>query len=249
MFKAHLLRVPDTSGSSSSISEIPAREIPSIPSVDNPDNAERPADELFSTTEAPVRGSLLERIRQTGARIIQNRGITFKKGRGRPRKDGTPSPTDEVIDAPPGFQHDQNPVTFNPASPVDQATVSLCRRSIVALVKAIDWIAKEVIRIKADAASIDPAFTEKALKKAEPDPKALEDFQASLDAVLNKHNFKPENDEEWALAIDAGRLFAPYLLLLATFNAEISRKRLEQMERSAAENKRAIEARENERRA
>jgi len=79
-------------------------------------------------------------------------------------------------------------------------------------------------------------FIDRALKTAEPDAKALDDFQASLDAVLRKHNFKPENDEEWALAIDAGRLFAPYLLLLATFNAEIER-------RKSLDLKKAVEAR------
>lgn len=105
--------------------------------------------------------------------------------------------------------------------------MSLCRRSIVAGVKAFQWFAKEVIRIKADAAGIDSGFVETALKKCEPERGAMEDFQTSLDAVLKKHNFRPKNDEEWALCIDAGRLFAPYGLLLVTFNAEIKRRRAE----------------------
>lgn len=195
---------------------------------ENTENQNAPQNDALGTSDTAPKAGLLARIRATGARIIHGRGVAFKKGRGRPRNDGQPSPTDTILGtAPPGVGRFEIPISGFDRSTPTAASVSLCRRSVVAAVKAAQWFAREVIKIKADAAGIDSGFVDMALTKCEPAPGAMEDFQTSLDAVMAKHNWRPVHDEEWALVIDAGRLFAPYALLLATFNAEIKRRRAE----------------------
>ena len=215
---------PPPHGALESPSKNPADNSPPIIT----ENQQEAENDAFGEEEAAPKATLLARLRATGARIIQGRGVAFKKGRGRPRNDGLPGPTDTVIgtEAPPG--EFEIPLAGFDRPGGDPAATSLCRRSVIAAVKAGQWFAREVIRIKADAAGIDSGFVETALAKCEPAKGALEDFQTSLDAVLKKHNWRPVHDEEWALVIDAGRLFAPYGLLLATFNAEIKRRRAEQ---------------------
>lgn len=84
---------------------------------------------------------------------------------------------------------------------------------------------KGVLTIKADAAGIDREFTKKALEEALPGQREIDDFADSLDAVLKKHGVEPKSTEEINLAIDGLNLFTGFPLLLATFNAEIERKK------------------------
>lgn len=111
------------------------------------------------------------------------------------------------------------PAAANPAA------AALFRKVVVSSVKGTLGIADEVTRTMANAAQIDPAFTNKTLERCKPDAEALAEFEESLTMVMAKYNVQPKHAEEICLAISGARLLAPYGLLIVEFRAEIMRNR------------------------
>lgn len=106
----------------------------------------------------------------------------------------------------------------------DNDGATLFRRSVVRSVKGLLAILGSVVGIYGKAAGCRPAFVDEKLKEAAPDEAALNDFTDSLDAVMKKRNIQPENAEEWSLAINGGRLLAPYGVLVFEFRQEVKRQ-------------------------
>lgn len=228
-----------------------------LPEKPSPSPAElqpTPANEPIPPNQAPAKAGITEKVRAAAARVIGQAGFTFTKGRGRPKKcvecDGIgcdscgytgkmpgkldrPMPAEAPELPPADFQ--RITVVDAPALPAgpDTSVSALFRRSCVASVKGVLGILKGIVGAYASAAGIAPAFTAKALAKADPDHEALADFTESLDVVLKKHNVQPKHAEEWALAINGARLVAPYALLIAEFKAEIHRNRFSHADREA----------------
>ncbi len=204
---------------------------PEVGSAENEHNPE---------TGAASPGGFAKKVGDAAAGVCEKFGITLKRGRGRPpihgrysRENGSDGKTPVAVSPVPPVVPPSNVIPLPAAT--DPAGASLFRKAAVAAVKGVLAVFKQIIRIKAGAAGLDKEFTEKALRTAEPDPEVLSDFNESLELVMRKHNVAPKNSEEWALAINAGRLAAPFLLLFTTFNAEIERKRaMENSRREAA---------------
>lgn len=182
-------------------------------------------NELLPATETLAKTGIAQKIGRAADGVFQKFGIV-RKGRGRPRNDGQPKKSDLVA------TEGGEPIAANqipggiPAAPViDSAAAALFRRAIVSAVKGTLGIARDIARIFANAADIDRGFTDRALKKAEPEPEALQDFTEALDLVLKKHDVQPKHAEEISLAITGARLLAPYAVLIAEFRGEIARKR------------------------
>lgn len=210
--------------------------------------------EPFPPSENPVKIGIAQKVRSAASRVITQAGFSFKKGKGRPRNcvecggvgceqcgftGKMPGKLDQPI-APELPENPPEPFPPIPGAPApavpagtDSGISALFRRSCVASVKGALGILRAIVAAYAGAAGVAPAFTAKALAKADPDPEALSDFTESLDAVLKKRNIQPENAEEWALAINGARLVAPYALLIAEFKAEIHRNRFSHQDREA----------------
>lgn len=173
----------------------------------------------------------LEKIKRAGSAVFERFNLPFKKGRGRPRKDGQPGAADVPLGPVAGDDLPADHTAARPAAcpanppaalPVDNA---LFRRAVVSAVKGILGFAKSLCRKKATQAGIDKEFTDKVLSDCEPEPEVMADFSESLETVLKKYNVNTEYSPEIALAVSAARLAAPYWLLLQTFNAEIERRK------------------------
>lgn len=163
-----------------------------------------------------------EKIFAAAGGVFDKFAVPFKRGRGRPRKDGSPKASDvPLADVPPGVP---------PAAPVvapvaNPAHNELFRRSVASAVRGVLDFAKRLVRSKAKQAGIDSSFTEKALSECDVEPQVMADFNDSLAIVLEKYNARTDYAPEIALAISTARLGTPYVLLLKSFNEEIARKR------------------------
>lgn len=219
--------------------------------ISAPENPPIKNDET-ATVGNSDKGGLGEAVRKATAAIADGDKAVFKKARGRYRKcracDGQPGNSDCEQCHGTGKLPNKNdqPGAENPADveteiskatdlpPAGPAVVennskggNRFRRSVSSSVKSIFSILGAIVAGYADAAEIDPEFTDKALEKAMPDEKAIADFNDDLDAVLEKHNIQPKNSEEYALAINGLKMAAPLAVLVFEFRRELRRKRKE----------------------
>jgi len=171
-----------------------------------------------ASAETPV----AEKILSAGEKIFEKFALPFKRGRGRPRKDGQPKGNDVPL-APAAAG--TPPVAPVAAAAVDSRYGALFSRSIGSAVRGVLDFAKKLVRKKAGQAGIDKDFTEKALIECEVEPAVMADFNESLQIVLEKYRVNTEYAPEIALAIATGRMAAPYVMLLKTFDDEIKRKK------------------------
>lgn len=179
-------------------------------------------NDTLGTTPASDKTGISQKILATAQSAYQSVSASIKRGRGRPRKDGFPKASDTII---PGTGLTTSEAASNIPPVGDSPGDILFRRSIASAFKGVLSFLKQFVRIKADAAGIESAFTEKTLKDAEPPPDAMADFSESLELVLKKYSVKSEYAPEISLAIHSARIVAPYALLFKTFDEEIKRKR------------------------
>ena len=195
-------------------------ELPEIPAQTIPQN------EPVTTASDPSKNSLVEKVRRASSTVLAKAGITYRPGRGRPRKDGAPKISDIPLENPGASAPASPPPSVAVAAPADDTIHdALFARSVKSAVKGLLSFAKGLIKRKASEAGIDAGFTATALRECEPDAEVMADFSESLETVLQKYNVKTEYSPEIALAVSTARLAAPYWLLIQTFNAEIERKK------------------------
>lgn len=172
-------------------------------------------------TDATPENSTLEKIRRAGETVLGKFNIT-RRGRGRPRKDGSPKASDVVAEILPNSLDKTAPMAAPAANP---AYAALFSRAVASAVRGVLGFAKSLVRKKAGQAGIDSEFTEKALRECDVEPEVQNDFNESLAIVLEKYKANTEYAPEIALAIASARMAAPFALLLKTFNDEIERKK------------------------
>jgi hypothetical protein len=187
---------------------------------------ETPALNDAARTENSLGENLREKIFAAVAPVAAKFGIVHK-GRGRPKKDGSPKISD-VVDTKPGVAPaalaavataDSVAATFN--SPGHQ----LFRRIVVKAFESEISILKAVVKVKCDAADLDEDFCEKSLTAATPEKKSFADVAESADYVAIKYGWNVDRMPEIALGLDLLHLHAPFGVLFMALNSEIKRKR------------------------
>jgi hypothetical protein len=214
-----------------------------------------PKNDAPATVENSGKGGLGEAIRNATATITNAATGIFKKSRGRyrkcrqcdgkpgneqcpdckgtgklPNKNDAPGVVEEIVGEIAESENSAS-VDLPPAGPAASAGDSQggnrFRRSVSSSVKSLFAILGSVVAGYADAAKLDPDFTDAALKKAMPAEKDIEAFNDDLDAVLRKRGVEPKNSEEWALAINGLKMAAPLAVLVFEFRRELRRQREE----------------------
>ena len=190
--------------------------------------------------ESPAgESSIGEKIRRGVAGIIEKHGVKFRKGRGRPKADGTPGKSDVVLSVAdgPAVADIKAAGVVAPVSPagvvapsfiseIDQKINDLFRKCLAGGAKGVTEGCNFVTRILAGKAGVDREFTEKTLERAKPEAEAVDNFAASVDLIIEKHKPKvKEGGEWWCLAMSTGRLMAPYAMIWLEFKKEIDRKK------------------------
>jgi len=208
-----------------------ARKI--MPEIPNPPaavlTAETPLPDVTQTATPDSGGnSIGEKIRAATAATLQKFNV-IRRGRGRPKNDGSPKKSDVVeTNNPPGaravpvdFVENGNSVAAVGATPGHQ----LLRRCVAKLAASEISFLTSIVEIKADAAGVDEAFLREALAAASPAPKAFEDVGESADLVAIKYGWNVDKLPEIALGADLLALHLPFAKLFFALNAEIKRKR------------------------
>lgn len=222
--------MPDTT-ENSSLLELPA---PTQPQPAQPALIPPPQNEPDSTGNPDSQTSIAEKIRRAGGAVVERAGLVFKRGRGRPRKDGAPGKLDMpitqgesakpvAVPAPAGVAPDNvcNPPAASPRFG------ELFGRSVVSAIKGVLDFADGLVTKKGTQAGLEPSFVQRVMREARPEPQVLSDFSDALKIVLDKRGVSVENAPEIALGVSVIRLAAPYWLVMQTFNAEIQRRRSE----------------------
>ena len=201
----------------------------------------QPGHESDSTANLAPETSFAEKVGRAAESVFQSAGLPFKRGRGRPPTcQGCGKPETKCRCAKLAAKAAAGDLAADLPSPAlapapapapvrDPALDALFRRSVASAVKGLLGFAKGFAKKKAGDAGLNPDFTEKALREADPEPEVLTDFSDSLETVLKKYNASTEYSPEIALAISVARLGSPYVLLIQTFNAEIARKKRAEM--------------------
>ena len=203
----------------------------------NHETATDPAHEHNSATNLDPENALAEKIGRATESVFESAGLPAPRRRGRPancRQCGKPETKCRCakLAAKANGETVAAPVPPDNVAPVPVATPArdpmldaLFRRSVASAVKGLLGFAKQFAKKKAGDAGLNPDFTERALREADPEPEVLNDFSDSLETVLKKYNASTEYSPEIALAVSVARLGSPYALLIQTFNAEIARKK------------------------
>lgn len=189
-----------------------------------------PAHDTTGTEEAQPKTGLAQSLLKSATGAYNAVAAGFKKGRGRPRKDGLPGISDQIIS-----EDEENPQPNLPAAHeapaniirVDFATRAntVLRRSVCNSLKVAISLCKQIIGIDAEAAGLDRDFTKASLEKCNPDPQAMDDWAESAELVMEKYEVKTEYAPEIALGVNTIKIFAPFALLRKELKAEIERKR------------------------
>lgn len=227
----------------------------SLPAINSPENSAaipttQPANispaqnDLVTGTKNPSENSLSQKIGDLAGNLAEKFNLPFKRGRGRPRKDGLPNKSaifpgnepEKIISAAPGeippkipgIIYEPSPENVLPAQTnilpaPDFAIGALFRRVVCSSVKSAIGVCDAITRLFGKQAGCRTDFVEKCIAANKPEEKAIEEFTECLDLVLKKHNVQPKNAEEIALGIAAVNLFKGYPLMWFEFRAEMQR--------------------------
>jgi hypothetical protein len=134
-----------------------------------PSSSNPPDNELFREIPSPAESPSLEKVRAASDGVFARFGQFIKRGRGRPKKDGSPKISDVVFPAaPPGLAAPQAPGAPSACGPSDSAIV---RAALEKAGKAAASWGDRLVKGKALAATGDSAYAEKlaALNSATPE--------------------------------------------------------------------------------
>lgn len=167
------------------------------------------------TSETPitVEGSTLEKIRTSGAKIFASAGQLFKRGRGRPRKDGQPALGDlPLSDAPPGASLAQAAIVSADGKPVDPNIVKRC---VSACLKTATGILNKILYKKAVKKTGDVKFAAELCRDCTVTPEELDSFSELAEICLRKHGVGTQYAPEIGLSVIALGIGARYAAAFA----------------------------------
>jgi hypothetical protein len=178
------------------------------------------------TTPDPLESSGFEKIAGAAQRAFEKYGIVLKRGRGRPKKDGTPKASDVV-------QPEGNlPGAAPAAAGIDPLRLKLLVAGAVGALKGAVRFAKGWCKRQAGEAGLDKEFTEKTLLAADPGPEDYQAWGEAFEVCAKQYGWDFEHMPAVVLAVETGKIFAPFVGLAQDFRAEIKRNR-ERQERGA----------------
>jgi hypothetical protein len=172
------------------------------------------------TNDAPLEATRIEKIIGAAGNMFAKHGIILKRGRGRPKADGTAKKSDIVAPPP-----DALPGTPPGPAGVDPLRVKLFVAGATGVLKGAVQFCKSWCKKQAFAARIDPEFTAKALAEAEPGPEGYKAWGDALEICAKQYGWDFEHMPAVVLGVETFRIFAPFAGLASEFRAEIKRQR------------------------
>ena len=180
-------------------------------------------DELTSTAPTPGKDSVVEKIQRAGARIFAKHGVQFKKGPGRPRRDGFPGAGDIPLTAP---------STALPAAATLAAALPdtpgldpvLVKRCCSAVIKSLTGFADKLLFNKAKRATDDAKFAQQLVADTTITQPEVEAFSELAEVCLRKYNLASEYAPEIGLAAIVASVGIRYSAALRALDVQIKEK-------------------------
>ncbi len=202
-------------------------EIPNPAPLPENSPAAAPAYEQ-AREEISSQNSFGEKLRAATSATLEKFHIV-RRGRGRPKNDGSPKKSDTVETVGGGAP---TPVAVAAVESGDSVAAAfgspahvLFRRVVAKAVKSAVSFGKGLIRIKGEAAGLSEEFLEKSLAACTPEEKQFQDVAESADYVAIKYGWKIDKMPEISLAVDVIGIASPFASLFFLLNSEIKRKR------------------------
>lgn len=193
--------------------------VPEIPVSPSPS----PINDNGGQANPTAQTSLFEKISEKAGRLFEKHGVTFKPGRGRPRKDGSPKASDvplESVGASPA------PVAPLVAAPVPAPAIDagLVRRCVSAVVKALKGFGDSKLFNKAMQATGDAKFARDLVAETTVTEEEISALAELSEICLRKYGVGTEYCPEVGLvAILAGGVIR-YTVALKSIEAKITEK-------------------------
>jgi hypothetical protein len=174
-----------------------------IAPVSEPTPQNEPASRPASAA-IPPEADLLGKISDIG-KAAYEKTVSIVRGRGRPRKDGSPKISDTIQEIPneaednmPGPGEAVHSVAASPGS-LQNISTPLIRRCLSAILKSILAVPHTILYRKA-ARKQGPAYAEEFVKKLQPTEDELSDLAEFSAILLKKYNV----DTQYAPEVVAG---------------------------------------------
>lgn len=169
----------------------------------SPDAAE------MDSGEAAAPNSILERVKRRTGAVFEKAGIVYKRGGGRPRKDGLPKISDIPINAPgTALPLDTEPPAPAPAPNLDPILV---RRCCTAVIKAAKGFLDRHIFGKARIAGLEPSEAQQLVVDTTITAEEADAFSELAEICLRKYGVGSEFAPEVAIAAIAAGIGIRYV--------------------------------------
>ena len=194
-------------------SVVPETPAPSVP----------PSETLFpnepdSNANPPVEASRIEKIITAGKSIFEKHGVAFKRGGGRPRKDGMPNKLDVPLNAPP--TNLPLAATSPGAVPVQGLDPDLVRRCCSAVIKAATGFLDDRLWKKALKAGIPETKAKQILVDCSVTKEECDSFGELATICLQKYGVGSQYAPEVGLAAVIVGVGVRYSLAMKTISRE-----------------------------
>jgi hypothetical protein len=158
-----------------------------------------PANELFAEASTPTQGSVFEKVKRAGATIFEKYGVIYKRGPGRPRKDGLPAKNDLPLNAPqtalPAAAAAGAPLPAEPG--LDPALVKKCCSAVI---KALTGFLDKLLFNKAKRKTGDAKFAQQLVTDATITQPEIDAFSELAEVCLRKYGVGTQYAPEIGLA-------------------------------------------------
>ena len=166
-------------------------QVPPVPIMETKPSTSAP-DELFSEAAPDSANPVAQKVNAASAGVFEKFGQFFKRGRGRPRKDGGPKISDLPVVAPPlaGPLAGSAPLAAAPAPPDSNGSrpfdKNLVARCVAAVGKSIAGFFDKKLEAKAIAVTGDREFARQLVRETTVTPEGLQALGEVTDILLKE---------------------------------------------------------------
>ena len=179
--------------------------------------APSPTNEPLGNGNPPVQASRLQKIVGATAGVFAKHGQIFKRGPGRPRKDGSPAASDiPITDPPEGFPVGA-PGVPAPAAPV--LDPELVKKCCGAVLKGLSSVLDRVVHRRAIASGVPPEKAKEIALECGITKEECDSFGELAAICLKKYNVGTEYAPEVGLVCVLAGVGVRYAVALKSFDA------------------------------
>lgn len=198
----------------------------------NPDLFPESPNESSGETPIAAEGSYAEKIRRVAKGVFERHGVLFKRGGGRPKKDGSPNKLDIPLTHPPTAI--PLAAASSPPETDPNFDAALVKRCCTAVLKAFRGFADKFLFNKARKAGHSQAEASQLVTDTTVTSEEADSFSELAEICLRKYGVGTQYCPEIGLAAVVLGVGVRYGAAISILNAKIQEDRKRAEERDAA---------------